>query len=124
VTDTGRIGSADRAATPSEPSPAVSGKAGIPCAFTPGPWETRPSDISRGNWAIFPAAKFPVLGFACNYPGRTEANARLIAAAPDMFEALDAMVSTQDSGSFEEIGRATDAARAALAKARGDQVLA
>jgi glutamine synthetase len=35
--DVGASADADRAATATQPSPAVSGKAGIPCAFTPKP---------------------------------------------------------------------------------------
>lgn len=51
------------------------------------------------------------------------ANARLIAAAPDLYEALEAayMVLTSQKTRLEEHVDAVTLARAALAKARGDE---
>lgn len=49
---------------------------------------------------------------------RTEADARLIAAAPDMLAALTLLV--QGDGKPDECPRAMAAARAALLKAKGD----
>ena len=99
---------------------------------TPGPWEA--TDLSEAHWVetnhrwgIFSAsrrvAKVEGVG------GEYEANARLIAAAPDLLEALKAMVAiTNDSrgvdgyhlnGDIAEWDEfdAINQARAALAKA-------
>lgn len=54
------------------------------------------------------------------------ANAYLIAAAPELYEALAAFVGVCDNGTptkfIEELGSVVPAARAALAKARGEEV--
>lgn len=50
--------------------------------------------------------------------GRTEANARLIAAAPELLEALESMVEMVEMNGFGK-AYAMDIARAAIAKARG-----
>ena len=53
------------------------------------------------------------------------ANARLIAAAPELFEALDGLLSELDSTPEIDLsswGVSTAKARAALAKARGEQL--
>ena len=65
---------------------------------TPGPWEYWPASNYEG-FAIAPRGTLPTLASvercghmvniqAHNFPGQTEANARLIAAAPDMANAL------------------------------------
>ena len=87
--------------------------------FTPGPWTHEgQGDITGiendpGNGCV---GKVDV---ACVYlrtvPGRNESNARLIAAAPEMLRALRAIVEeSNDPG-------AVDCARAAIAKAEGEQ---
>jgi hypothetical protein len=81
--------------------------------FTPGPWMTEGNDI--GGWQIWhdslcicQRSDWP------HYAERSAANARLIAAAPDLYEALDdAVVLLPDCPE-------RDAARAALALARGE----
>jgi hypothetical protein len=50
--------------------------------------------------------------------GRTEANARLIAAAPELLEALESMVEMVEMNGFGK-AYAMDIARAAIEKARG-----
>jgi hypothetical protein len=78
---------------------------------TPGPWAA----TERG--AIFSDAGHVGATFAKNWdrPSPTEiANGRLIAAAPELYEALRAVVRVADRATVE-----FDAARAALSKAEG-----
>jgi hypothetical protein len=61
----------------------------------------------------------------CDYSGRplddTDANARLIAAAPELLAALEALLATPMISTLPNIGYGpVDAARAAIAKARGE----
>jgi hypothetical protein len=91
--------------------------------FTPGPWELRPHS------KVGPAQMYWVNEFT-SVGSQVEADARLIAAAPDMFEALERIalgeedVFDEDTGGmvrcdmlFEDIQKI---AQAALAKARGE----
>lgn len=65
----------------------------------------------------------PILGRTHNWPENFKANANLIAAAPELFAALEELLSEW----FDEEGTGTQddpfvaKARAALAKARGEQ---
>lgn len=56
--------------------------------FTPGPWHV--GDTNRANQQVFDADSWNVA--SCTIPnrprGEAEANARLMAAAPDLYEAL------------------------------------
>jgi hypothetical protein len=103
--------------------------------FTPGPWA-----ISGDGFAIFPATTSGPIVARCNpiedEPSDeewvvAEANARLIAAAPDLLMALepfatqgvsDTMMCHVGICSKEECGRCSQilSARAAIAKARGE----
>jgi hypothetical protein len=95
---------------------------------TPGPWEVVPGDDYMISAAAYPA-DFPHLckaddtGDMLAYVGnRTadfgEANARLIAAAPDLLEALESVLGNcLDS---EGLAAAHAKARAAIAKATGE----
>jgi hypothetical protein len=82
---------------------------------TPGPW----TGTLRGGKAIpLRAHHCEALGFSVCFvsddrDGAPEANARLIAAAPDLLNALQHI-----AGSCE--GRAAEVARAAIAKAEGN----
>ena len=86
---------------------------------TPGPWQ-----IMEGtDWVIIS----PEVSVAAVYTPRgdrevRQANAYFIAAAPDMEKALEMYIQAEDSEipSVEEFAWAGDAARAALAKARGE----
>jgi hypothetical protein len=89
---------------------------------TPGPW-TFTESVARGEHRFYicagaapPGAKLPALA-------DTKPNARLIAAAPDMLNALLWVV--QHHADFEHMtddaANAIHAARAAIAKATGEQ---
>ena len=94
--------------------------------WTPGPWQL--TDL--GDYGDFDGLSRVILGddmrFAAVHAGgpnheENDANARLIAAAPDMAEALRRI---EEGCSFPEdnVQRACrDVARAALAKARGEE---
>lgn len=84
-------------------------------AHTPGPWAVDGHFVVRGDgtalcdvWASRPIPN-----------AEAEANARLIASAPDLLEALEALVwdrDVRDVATHHDIGRA----RAAIAKAKGE----
>ena len=84
-------------------------------SHTPGPWKVDRPYIRGAGRAI-----------ATLESGRDEvedaANARLIAAAPELLEALEAayLVLTPQKSRFEKYVDAVTLARAALAKARGE----
>ncbi len=99
---------------------------------TSGPWCVDPSDKT----AVFKQFKLPRIvnekvcsvRFSWMTQGEKEANARLIAAAPDLLEALKGMLSvygiTQADYEFRGIGSQVEVdlaeqARAAIAKATG-----
>jgi hypothetical protein len=82
--------------------------------WTAGPWRVgRPLDL--GSVEISTVVD-DTLNLLCHVDINGPANARLIAAAPELYEALDAMVFAH------EVIRPMnfDRARAALAKARGE----
>ncbi len=100
---------------------------------TSGPWFY--GEDSDDEW-YFAAAHDPnvQLGWVCpNEYGTQEANARLIAAAPELLEALQELLASDRAKPFEIVGRDTDGhplnaagvarkkARAAIAKATGEQ---
>lgn len=65
-------------------------------SFTPGPWtatESNPADGYHVFWICAPEALGPHNGEKdiCSIPGADPANARLIAAAPDLYAALKAL---------------------------------
>ena len=97
---------------------------------TPGPWETYGDDKSDIRPAT-KAGKNRIIAQCPGYKTERQANARLIAAAPDLLEALQRAVacgivpttSVLDGGaaSYSEQVRTADAIRAAIAKATGEQ---
>lgn len=96
-------------------------------AHTPGPWEV---DVDGTGWAIGPSDRFvatididhtidendtPLSDAEC------EANARLIAAAPDLLEALRFMLDAYVEDPWEaNRSAAEEAARDAIARALGE----
>ena len=91
-------------------------------AYTPGPWQylrspSGPIRVGPSHNCTVAVAPFPPTG-------DQEANARLIAAAPDLVEALDEMLrefGVDGHGAEFEDGECmvVDRARAALARAEG-----
>jgi hypothetical protein len=116
-------------------------------AFTPGPWrisrKERPpigrqasgepwSKDANGNvfWGYSVsgsseagAAILPTLAAVHNFPDQIDANARLISAAPDLYEALDHFVTTAERVGLRDgnMPEWLPKAKAALAKARGEE---
>lgn len=93
----------------------------ITANFTPGPWAidglslVHVADASRGGQRVTVA----------DVRHNREANAHLIAAAPELYEALGAFVSAAnlsvfDKGADAALANAFDLAERALAKARGE----
>lgn len=86
---------------------------------TPGPWRVE----FRLNRLMVRAGEADVVAVAMPDEQDSKANARLIAAAPDLLAALEMFVDQyQGSGQDErELRPEMIAARAAIAKAKGDQ---
>lgn len=84
---------------------------------TPGPWEVTDYGVE------FEGARFGEVAFVVSKEREqfeaTEANARLIAAAPDLLSALEDFISALDGGAVNYDYLAASA-RAAIAKARGE----
>jgi hypothetical protein len=82
---------------------------------TPGPWEI--DERFPGCYGIEPNVAW--LGASSSHqPGENLANARLIAAAPDMLAALENCLYIGASESLKE--KIRDQARAAILKAKGE----
>ena len=88
---------------------------------TPGPW--KPACGARGTTCRHPAILCDggQVGNATwqGSEAATDANARLIAAAPDLLEALRGLLAAVQHSVCENSGPAQDAASAAIAKATG-----
>lgn len=84
---------------------------------TPGPWEHEVHELSEG----FSAIVYGSNGQRIGTDHLSEANARLIAAAPDLLAALRDMVGQHDLNPERLLSamHLWDAARAAIAKAEG-----
>jgi len=89
---------------------------------TPGPWKAIPCPSPMDKSAFGVAAVEPMRGrIDSSLQGMTEANARLIAAAPDLLEACKQLVNAayKPCGHQYDCICAGDLARAAIAKAEG-----
>ena len=84
-------------------------------SYTPGPWKHRPSMYGRQY-------RYVQIGKETNYTTAELilADARLISAAPDLYEALQEIVDATDTG-WEHLDATFTRARAALKKARGER---
>ena len=102
--------------------------------FTPGPWHYRPDEFD--DWGVVKADRFTICQARAwdaldedvlNQHRRAgtdpwEANARLIAAAPSLYEALDQILDDMGSDQFCCCPAAKEQAIAAMAKARGEKI--
>lgn len=103
--------------------------------FTPGPWwaaigKDQPVPYYRGLISVLSSDPHISIctGETGDQSGRTcgrdewEANASLIAAAPDLYEALELLLNdVEHYPAWQRPCHAVDSARAALAKARGEK---
>ncbi len=94
---------------------------------TPGPWRVEHQNPSptTGEWMIAGSKPGYLAEVRDCGSGDVRANARLIAAAPDLLEACELIVSAFDQlapmSSARNEPLQINAARAAIAKARGEQ---
>jgi len=92
--------------------------------FTPGPWK----QATRGpnGCPIIGDGKGLMVAMITHSANEhdqsveAEANAHLIAAAPDLLEALESISFRWDTKNLYKIGEAIEASRAAIAKAKGE----
>lgn len=84
---------------------------------TPGPWK-----VERGNQAIYVSAEGGAVARVFPSDLSDDGNAQLIAAAPELLEALEAMREFCDSNDWGSVPRHLERSiRDALAKAKGEQ---
>ena len=90
---------------------------------TPGPWEIEEHYHSGYRWISGPEhSQFAQVVWCMEDEDRSpecEANAHLIAAAPELLEALEMMLEMSEMGGFGKAA-AEDVARAAIAKVKGE----
>ncbi len=87
---------------------------------TPGPWEMIKEIGNDGGLSCkIVSGNKAVIALAKHADGNKEANARLIAAAPELLEALIDLLDDSDEYDKRPIGIVAAKARAAIAKATG-----
>jgi len=96
-------------------------------AYTPGPWTATywyNKEAETGGWQFSAAGHLlPLHDMETDNPEEADANARLIAAAPDLLGALDCIVrylADADEKGLIEHGEPMIAAREAIKKAAGE----
>lgn len=97
---------------------------------TPGPWEARPRGIGAG-YGVYTVGARPSAGAICRIAGSevkpAEANARLVAAAPELLATLKVLAAWIDGCDWSGCNESTaggvredlETARAVIAKAEG-----
>lgn len=91
--------------------------------WTPGPWRISAFELRAGSetrW-IMAADDFSVACVESRDGEENDANAHLIAAAPELYAALEAIDRYWAEGNFSRQPGLWNPMRAALAKARGEQ---
>jgi hypothetical protein len=96
--------------------------------FTPGPWKVEKHDGKTEIWSAshFVATTYHALFYSAEKHGLEPQNANLLAAAPDMFEALRCFIEGFDEKKNGKdtrqkyLGKAIILGEYALAKARGE----
>ncbi|RYY67736.1 MAG: hypothetical protein EOO12_00325 [Chitinophagaceae bacterium] len=87
-------------------------------AHTPSPWQASPSwNLNTGKIRVFDQTTMEAVADVWGGNDEAMANARLIAAAPDLLASLKQLIS--DHGNDIPIGRAMDDASALIAKVEG-----
>lgn len=86
---------------------------------TPGPWIQAETPSGKGK--VINGSGFSVCSMQGGAYCQQIIDARLIAAAPDLLEALEGLMEIESRGRVMPIGKEWDAARAAIAKAKGEQ---
>lgn len=92
--------------------------------WTPGPWSTHPEELRGGRYWVIDGP-VDVQDPECDEPlaiheiDNGKANAHLIAAAPDLYAALEKLLAKVECGTALNCA-VCDAARAALSSARGE----
>ena len=86
--------------------------------WTPGPWDVYPLDLRGGRyWSVKPGIHEAI---DIHEDDNGEANARLIAAAPELLQACKAaLISMIDDSYYQEFKPVIDTLEAAIAKAEG-----
>ncbi len=92
-------------------------------SYIPGPWEMRRDGFvyaANGERVCSPHSTLPDSAKWSEQLKDLKANARLISAAPDLYEALQEIVDATDTG-WEHLDATFTRAREALKKARGER---
>lgn len=86
-----------------------------------GPWFAEKPMSPTKPWYVRGAADRKIATIDLQFPGSVEeANARLIASAPELYEALERLIEYSALGMWSKYVAAVESARATLARARGD----
>jgi len=115
--DKGASPDGDRATRAStEPVSRLGHTASVPCAFTPGPWNVEREEDDSNFWhSIYSEGFKGLLVARCDQNGKHAADAHLIAAAPELYDALEALAREAHDISSDT----WEMVETALAKARG-----
>jgi len=88
--------------------------------YTPGPWKAHPTGLARSGLPEY-QIHWSDIGECVAEVVHGDADARLIAAAPELYAALEAIIAWEQSEDGPFAWEVLDQAKAALAKARGEQ---